>query len=153
MALLLLRFTGESATPVPWSIRWSAVRPQESLASRGAPVGNPRAKKGPRRAEHDGALSPVHAVFSPIPPACLMPAVPPTASAGLGSLDVNRALGQLGQQLVGLPFLVEGLLQDLGELLVADLLRPGADGAVARDLVVLDLLGDRDQGGVHDVVF
>src|SRR5687767_9616917 len=55
-------------------------------------------------------------------------------SLRLGGFDVDAALGELGQELVGLAFLVEGLLEQLGRLVVADELGPGADRAVAGDL-------------------
>src|SRR6476661_5428894 len=68
-----------------------------------------------------------------------------------GGFDVDRALGEPGEQLVRVPFLVEGLLQDLGLLLLAEDLSPGPYRAVARHLIVLDALGGADQGGVHHV--
>jgi hypothetical protein len=66
-------------------------------------------------------------------------------------LDIDRALGQRGEPLVGLAFLVECLLQQLGVLRESHLLGVRAHGAVPRYLVVLDVLRLGDQTGVQHV--
>ena len=56
-------------------------------------------------------------------------------------LLVDHRLGKLGQRLIGRFFLVEGLLQKLRRIVQTEFLGPGAQRAVAGDLVVLDRLG------------
>src|SRR6185436_15675714 len=60
-------------------------------------------------------------------------------------LDVDRAFRQLRELGVRPCFLIQRLLEQSRVLVPAEELRIGADGAVARDLVVLDLLGGGDQ--------
>src|SRR5690606_20609881 len=50
---------------------------------------------------------------------------------------------------VGLLLLVQGLLEQLGGVVVAERLGQGAHRAVARDLVMLDFLGGGDQRSVR----
>src|SRR3546814_17749332 len=66
-----------------------------------------------------------------------------------GRLAVHRALGELGEEHVGLLLLLQGLVKQLGGLVHAELLRPRLEGAVAGDLVMLDGLGNGDQHGVE----
>src|SRR4051812_44741601 len=73
-----------------------------------------------------------------------------TSSRSLRLL-VDRAFRELGQQFVCLLLLRERLLEQVENVLVAELLGPGAEAAVGGDLVVLDLLGRGDQARVHDV--
>ncbi|SCM77066.1 hypothetical protein KL86PLE_40871 [uncultured Pleomorphomonas sp.] len=70
------------------------------------------------------------------------------ASGGFYGRLVGRTFGDLRQAGIGGLFLGEGLLQELGRLLLADQFGPAAHGAVAGDLVVLDRLGGGDQAGV-----
>ena len=53
-----------------------------------------------------------------------------------------------GELLVGLAFLVQGLLEELDDLLLAELFGEGPRGAVGGDLVVLHPLGGTDELGV-----
>src|SRR5690349_20236989 len=62
---------------------------------------------------------------------------------------IDHVLRQRGELLVGGLFLVQVLAQQLVYLVIAQQLGVGADAAVARDLVVLDLLGRGDQRRVH----
>src|SRR3546814_2055107 len=66
-----------------------------------------------------------------------------------GRLAVHRALGELGEEHVGLLLLLQGLVKQLGGLVHAELLRPRLEGAVAGDPVMLDGLGSGDQPGVE----
>src|SRR5207253_1628793 len=54
--------------------------------------------------------------------------------------QVDLALGDVGELLVGRLFLLEILLQQVGAVVAAEPLRPGDQRAVARDLVMLDRL-------------
>src|SRR5215213_10152945 len=68
-----------------------------------------------------------------------------------GGLLVGVVLGELSKKLVGLLLLREGLLEKLGGIAHAELRRPGLEGAVAADLVVLDGLGSVDQAGIESL--
>src|SRR5579864_5159842 len=65
--------------------------------------------------------------------------------------DVDLGLGKLGELVVGLFLLLEGLLEHLHGLLGAEDLRVGADGAVGGNLVMLDTLRGGDQPGIDHV--
>ena len=56
-------------------------------------------------------------------------------------LQIHNALGELRQRLVGFLFLVERLLEQLGGLPQAELLRLRHECAEPADLIVLDRLG------------
>src|SRR5579884_453343 len=105
-----------------------------------------RQRRGPRQAGLPWAPSRFRAALSLAPPA---------APGGsflifiLLGLFVDHRDRQLGQLLVGLLLLVQRFLQETDRLVEAQLLGPGAGGAVARDLVVLDLLRSGDQAGVQ----
>ena len=64
----------------------------------------------------------------------------------------DRGFCQFGQLPVGLFLFVEGLLEQLGDFLVAEMKGEGARGAVAGDFVVLDALRGADQPGIADGV-
>ena len=68
---------------------------------------------------------------------------PSARTCGLRALDVRLRLAQLGQQRVGLLLLGQGRVEQLLDLVQPDQLRPAAQRAVARDLVVLDRLRQR----------
>src|SRR5690348_7677740 len=53
--------------------------------------------------------------------------------------------------MVGLPFFVESLLQQIGVVLKAELARIRAHGAVAGDLVMLDVLRFGNKSGVEHI--
>src|SRR5438105_1554728 len=57
-----------------------------------------------------------------------------------------------GELLVGLAFLIERLLQDFGDLVLAERFGQRARGAVGGDLVVFDPLGGADELGIADGV-
>ena len=59
--------------------------------------------------------------------------------------DVYRRLGDLSQELVGVSFLVQRGLEELSLVVEPKLASVGARAAVASDLVVLDMLGFRDE--------
>src|SRR5947209_12269061 len=117
-----------------------------------APTAKPRRRRGWLAAALSGSRS--GTVGVPHSPNPLSPSLPPTAGRGgwekraggmrasglLQGLDVDRALGELGQLLVRVPLLVERLLQELRRLLLAEVLGPGADATLAGHLVVLDPL-------------
>src|SRR5262245_17649495 len=71
--------------------------------------------------------------------------------AGGVRLFVDR-LGERGEFLVGLAFLIERLLEELGDFRFAECLGEGAGGTVGGDLVMLDALGGADELGVADGV-
>src|SRR5439155_5097666 len=77
----------------------------------------------------------------------------PASLRALQSVPVDDVLGELGELLVGLPFLVERLLQELGNLRQTEQARVCARRAVTGDLVVLDLLRGLDQAGVEHLIF
>ena len=62
---------------------------------------------------------------------------------------LDGGLGERGELLVRGLLFVEILAEQLVDLIVAQHLRVGADGAVGGDLVVLDLLRRRDEGHIH----
>src|SRR5690348_12310450 len=62
--------------------------------------------------------------------------------------QIDLALGDRGQLLVGRLFLVQRLLQNGGAIVAAGLLRPGDQAAVARNFVVLGGLRRVDQCGI-----
>src|SRR6478609_237699 len=64
-------------------------------------------------------------------------------------LEVDHGGGELGQRVIGRLFLVQRRLQQPCGVLHAELLGPGAQGAVAGDLVVLDRLRGCEQAGVE----
>src|SRR6266700_3909706 len=66
--------------------------------------------------------------------------------------DVDLALGHVGQLLVGRLLFLQGLLEDLGAVIAPELLGPGDQGAIARDLIVLDGLRRGDHGRVENVL-
>src|SRR5436190_24124761 len=74
--------------------------------------------------------------------------VPGSGSLGLRLL-VDHRLGELGERLIGRLFLVERLLKELHGLVETEFLGPGAQRAVAGDLVVLDRLCRRDKTGIE----
>src|SRR5262249_18784658 len=65
---------------------------------------------------------------------------------------VDLAFGDRAQKCVGLLFLFQRLMQQAGDLRLADLLGPGAQRAVARNLVMLRRLRGRQYPSVADVV-
>ena len=65
-----------------------------------------------------------------------------------GGDRIGELLGELGQEFVGVLLFDEGLLQELGRVLHVELLCPGQQRPVARDLVMLHGLGGRDQAGI-----
>src|SRR5690349_4839021 len=76
----------------------------------------------------------------------LRPGVKPT---GLGRLAVYLAGRELAQLLVGRFFLAQRLLEETACVAEAELVGPGRECAVARDLVVLHGLRRRDQAGIE----
>src|SRR5436305_9141957 len=114
-----------SRSGLPWKPRQGATVGSPGFQSRAAEAADAPGKDGARLSELYWGLSPDR------------------------RLHVDRALGELGQLLVGLPFLVESLLEELRLILLAEDLGVGAHRAVAGHLVVLHPLGGRDQGGVH----
>src|SRR3954465_7199149 len=74
---------------------------------------------------------------------------PAPRACRLRALDVGLRLAQLGQQRVGLLLLGQGRVEQPLDLVQPDQLRPAAQRAVARDLVVLDRLRRRDQARVQ----
>src|SRR3954447_22117514 len=66
---------------------------------------------------------------------------------------VDGGFGELGEELVGFAFFVEGLLEEFGGLVLAEHFGVGAHGAVAGDFVVFDALSGGDEGGIFDGVF
>src|SRR3954471_4592538 len=74
---------------------------------------------------------------------------PTPRASGLRALDVGLGLAQLGQQRVGRLLLGQGRVEQPLDLVQPDQLRPAAQRAVARDLLVLDRLRRRDQAGVE----
>jgi len=60
------------------------------------------------------------------------------------------AVGDGGEELVGVLFFVEDAVEEVGCVVVAEKLGPGAEGAVDGDLVMLYLLGGGDKGDVAD---
>jgi hypothetical protein len=92
-----------------------------------------------------------------LPRSCNLPSLCEGAVA-LRSLRVlvYLALGELRERLIGLPFLGESPLQQLRGLTQTKLRGPRLQRPVARDLVVLDRLGRREQTGIkswHSLVF
>src|SRR5207302_652869 len=69
----------------------------------------------------------------------------------LRRFPIQPAFGELGQQLVRLPLFIEGLLEELDSILLAQEAGPGADRPVAGDLIVLYLLRAADQAGIQGV--
>src|SRR5205823_10416039 len=65
---------------------------------------------------------------------------------------IDLAFGDGGELGVGRLLFLQVLAQDLCALALAELVGPGHQGAVARDLVVLDRLSKRDNGSVQDVL-
>ncbi len=63
---------------------------------------------------------------------------------------VDDGFGDVGELFVGGAFFVEGFLEKVGDVLVAELLGEGAGTAVGGDFVVLDALSGTDEGGVED---
>src|SRR5512140_3644867 len=66
-------------------------------------------------------------------------------------VDVDAGFGDRGEELVGIAFLVERLLEKVCLLVVAEGARVGTDASVAGHLVVLDVLRGGDQPRVEDV--
>src|SRR5881394_3931091 len=64
-------------------------------------------------------------------------------------LDVDETLGQVGQLGVGSFFLFQRLTEEVVDLVLPQHLGVGGETAVGGDLVMLDLLGCRDQGRVE----
>ncbi len=54
--------------------------------------------------------------------------------------DVDAGFGERGEKVVGIPFLIQGPLQQLSLVVIPELTRVCAHRAVPRDLVVLDVL-------------
>ena len=81
----------------------------------------------------------------------------PRTTRGPGSRagrdHIHGRLSDLGQFVVGRVLFFQRLLQHLGDLFVAELLRKGPDGTIAGNLVVFDALGGGDEGRVLDVGF
>lgn len=65
---------------------------------------------------------------------------------------VDEVFCQLGQLLIGFGFFVEGLLQELSGFFLPATFRPGADGSIARNFVMFDLLRGRNNAGLQDSV-
>jgi hypothetical protein len=61
-----------------------------------------------------------------------------------------NAIGDGGQELVGVFLFVENAVEDLGCFVFAEELGPGAESAIDGDFVMLDLLGAGDEGDVTD---
>ena len=70
----------------------------------------------------------------------------------LGRLSFRHVIhhrgGEFRQRFVGLLFLGKRLVKQSDRVAQAELLRPGAQGAIAGDLVVLDRLGGGEQPGI-----
>jgi hypothetical protein len=66
-------------------------------------------------------------------------------------LLVDSLLGELGQKLVGLLFLLQRLVQELSGVLPAEVRSPTAEASVTRDLIVLYGLRRSEEGGVERV--
>src|SRR5436305_15225424 len=106
-----------------------------------APRANPRRRRGWLAALSGSRSGTVGVPHSPNP---LSPSLPPTAGRGgwekragvmrasglLQGLDVDRALGELGQLLVRVAQLGARRLPERGGLLLAEALRSGAGGSV-----------------------
>src|SRR4051794_36920743 len=70
--------------------------------------------------------------------------------SGLGlSLLIDHRLGELGERLIGRLFLVKRLLEELRGVAQVELLGPGAQRAIAGNLVMLDRLRRRDKTGIE----
>ena len=52
--------------------------------------------------------------------------------------------------MIGFLFLLEGLLDEFGDVVVAEVLGDGAGGAIAGDLIMLYALGGADEAGIAD---
>ena len=65
-------------------------------------------------------------------------------------LGGDGVFGEIGEVLIGFLFLLEGLLEEIGDFFVAEVLGNGAGGAVAGDLVMFDTLGGADEAGIAD---
>src|SRR5215218_3610307 len=108
-----------------------------------------------RRSAHVGAALRAHAgaaAGTAARRACPLTAADPDFAVGaLRRLTVDTTLGDLSQQFVGFAFLVQRPLQQVGVLVVAELLCPRARGAVRRDLVMLDPLLRADDEGIDRV--
>src|SRR5216684_5469467 len=91
-------------------------------------------------------------------PASVSKAWRAAAGAGARSIrstrghDVDLALGHVGELLVGRLLFLQGLLEDLGAVITPELLGPGDQGAIARDLIVLDGLRRGDHGRIENVL-
>src|SRR3954453_11133893 len=70
---------------------------------------------------------------------------------GSGRFAVDPALGHGGQPFVGRLLLIQVLLEELRAVVVAQLFRPGDQGAVAGDLVMLHRLCGGQDGGVANL--
>jgi hypothetical protein len=69
--------------------------------------------------------------------------------SGFGGGGVD-AVGDGGEELVGVLLFVEDAVEEIGCIVVAEELGPGAEGAVDCNLVMLNLLGRGDEGDVAD---
>src|SRR4051812_2663343 len=83
------------------------------------------------------------------PEGALRPAAVRARSLSGRGRGIDRLLGEFRQQLVGVLFLDERLLEERRRVVHPELLRPSEERAVARDLVVLDGLRRGDQAGVE----
>jgi len=67
----------------------------------------------------------------------------------LGAFRVGRSLAELGQQLVSLQLFLQIGVKERHRVYQAELAGPGLQGAVTRDLVMLDRLRRRNKAGVQ----
>src|ERR1700751_2235214 len=70
-------------------------------------------------------------------------------TAPLSSFGVDRADGQFRERVVRLLFLRQRLIEKFDRILVTQLISPGFQGAIARNLVMLDSLGGSQQAGIE----
>jgi hypothetical protein len=79
-------------------------------------------------------------------------ALPPRRqSSSVRGMDIDALLRELRELLVRGRLFVEGLLQEVDRVVLAEMLREGARAAIAGDFIVLDALSGGDEGGILDI--